>query len=252
MPLARSAASRNAADQNPFGAVEAAKTATPDSCNCYNKSEGSWVWSKSRPAEGGKNMDIRFRKFIQGLLFVSSLGFAANAVALVVFDSQFSNAGKGGLANNEGKGLGIYYADGHQASQTFSTGLTFVDALKLTLDFGGFGNQLANNAGPNSGTLEFTFYLNKEDIGSTSYLPGDPTGRLLQFAFPALSSPSGNWDLQMIVSEGVCSGCGALQFSSDNNTLKLIQTGNGAIPEPNVLTLLALGLAGFGFSRRRR
>jgi hypothetical protein len=199
-------------------------------------------------------MAIKFKKLIQGLLFVSSLGFAANTCALTSFDSHFSNAGKGGW-----NGLGIYYDNGHQASEDFYTGLTSVDALELTLNLGVNGNSLKDDdgSGPNNGTLIFSFYLNKEKIGSRSYFPaqpGDPTDRLLIFNFPelALSSPSGNWDLLMIVTEGVCSGCGALHFSSDNNTLKLIQTGNGAVPEPNALALLALGLAVLAFSRRWR
>ena len=113
-------------------------------------------------------------------------------------------------------------------------------------DVAGSGNWLT------SGPLTFSFYLNNQRIDTTSYLPGDVADRLLQFKFPALSSLSGEWTLLMDVTTGVCDGCGALQFSSDNNTLKLLQTGNGAIPEPNALALLALGLAGFGFSRRRR
>jgi hypothetical protein len=150
---------------------------------------------------------------------------------------------------------GIYYKLGHKASQLFTTGLTSVDKLELQLnldripnngDLAGSGNWLT------SGPLTFSFYLNNQRIDTTSYLPGDVADRLLQFKFPALSSLSGEWTLLMDVTTGVCDGCGALQFSSDNNTLKLLQTGNGAIPEPNALALLALGLAGFGFSRRRR
>jgi hypothetical protein len=95
-------------------------------------------------------MAIKFKKLIQGLLFVSSLGFAANTCALTSFDSHFSNAGKGGW-----NGLGIYYDNGHQASEDFYTGLTSVDALELTLNLGVNGNSLKDDdgSGPNNGTL---------------------------------------------------------------------------------------------------
>ena len=203
-------------------------------------------------------MAIKFRKLIQGLLFVSSMGFAASGGATMVYQDNFSAAGTGGWRD-----LGIYFSAGtpanppDQASQSFSTGLTSVDALALTLELRGIdGNKLKNDDGYGSGgTLWFTFFLdnnanNKVQIGKTKYIPGENSDRDLIFENLALTSPSGNWTLLMEVTPPApCDTCGSVWLSSDN-PVKF--SGGIAIREPATLLLVSLGLAGFGYFSCRR
>ncbi len=56
-------------------------------------------------------MAIKFRKLIQGLLFVSAMGFAASGGAMMVYQDNFSAAGKQGEHHGATAAVGIYFAD---------------------------------------------------------------------------------------------------------------------------------------------
>jgi hypothetical protein len=176
-----------------------------------------------------------FVKLIKYVFVLLALCGATSAATASVFNANFDAAGTGGNG-------GYYYFVGHQASETYlATGLTSVDELTLTLNLTGAKNYASQ-------ALGFTFSLNNVVIGTTTYGVGDESSHALDFNFGAISSLSGDWTLLMAVSTQVCSGCGAVEFGTDN-PLGVIE--NQEVPEPASIALMGLGLAGLCLRRRR-
>jgi hypothetical protein len=178
---------------------------------------------------------VTTRIFKLGIL-AGLLSMTGVASATVIYTSTFSTAGTGGAY-----GSGNYYFTGQHATQVFSgTGLSVVNELSLTLNFGASGNYASQDLG-------LTFSLNGIDVGSVLYTPGDSTVKTPDFMFSDLVSASTDWTLDMRVTTPVCSGCGGVQLST-NTPMTLT---DNAVPEPATIMMLSLGLAGFGVSRRR-
>lgn len=176
------------------------------------------------------------KKLIHSLIisFVAALSVAApSAHATAITSANFSAPATGGSG-------GYYYFSGMSATQTFASSLSTVDHINLTL------NPAVSYTTQNLG---FTFYLNGLDVGQVTFTPGQMASAVLSFDFASVASVLGNYTLLMSVTTPVCSGCGALTFSSQN-ALALSQS--AAVPEPMPLALIGLGLIGMGVLRKRR
>ena len=176
------------------------------------------------------------------LLFVSAAATLASApIQAQTYSSNFGNLGSGGDSGNPG----YYYFSGHNASQGYTgTGLSAVNGFDISLIGGSpYGNYVSQ-------PLSLTFQVNGVDIGSTTYNPGDSANRMLSFAFSSIASLTTDYTLSAYVSGPVCSGCGALQLSSENAfTLRSLQ---GAVPEPSTWAMMLMGFGAIGYGVRRQ
>jgi hypothetical protein len=179
----------------------------------------------------GRNIVGIFKKM--ALAGVSIL--ASSAASAATYSSNFSAMGSGGTG-------GYYFFIGHTASQTFNgTGLASASGLELNLNGLDNGNYVTES-------LTLTFQLNGNTVGSTTYNPGDSADRQLNFSFADIVSASTDYTLYAFVSGPVCSGCGAVQFGS-NNPFTLT---SGAVPEPASWAMMIGGFALAGAAMRRR
>ena len=176
-------------------------------------------------------------RMLKTLALVGASVLASSAASAATFSSNFSALGTGGNS-------GFYYFLGHEASQTFAgTGLSSASGLELSL----FGIDGGNYA---SQPLTLSFELNGTAIGSTTYNPGQSADRVLNFSFADIASVSTDFTLRAFVSGPVCSGCGAVQFGSQNPFT--LTSGNNAVPEPASWAMMIGGFALAGGAMRRR
>ena len=173
------------------------------------------------------------------LLLASAGAFASVPAQAQTYSSNFSNLGTQGVS-----GQGYYFFIGDTASQSYvGTGLSSVIGLDLNLNSGENGNNVSQ-------PLTLTFQVNGVNIGTTTYNPGDAVGRNLSFGFGSIVSGTTNYTLTALVSGPVCSGCGALQFGSENPfTLRGLQ---GAVPEPSTWAMMLMGFGAIGYGVRRQ
>lgn len=165
----------------------------------------------------------------------------AGSASAATYVSNFSNLGTQGDPGSPG----YYYFTTHSATQTFGgTGLSSVTGLTLQTSAGVNGMY-------GSEPITFGFTLNGVSIGSTTFNVGDSAARLLNFSFGAIASGSQSYTLLASVTQGVCGGCGAIQFSI-NNPLTLTDANVAAVPEPATWAMMMIGFGAMGASVRYR
>lgn len=186
-------------------------------------------------------MGVFMMKHFALLLAAASLTAVAapTAASAQTYSSNFTDIGLEGAPAFPG----YYYFVGHDASQTFSlTGLTSVTGLDLQLNAGPDGNYVTE-------PLTLTFLINGSAVGTTTYNPGDPAGRLLSFVFSPILDGTQTYELTASVTGPVCVGCGAVNFSTDS---PFTLFGAAAVPEPSTWAMMLFGFGMVGFSVRRQ
>ncbi|MBB6505623.1 hypothetical protein F4693_002618 [Sphingomonas endophytica] len=174
-----------------------------------------------------------------GLAAATSLLIAAAPASAAPFVSSFDKITTGNVE------FGYYYFVGHQASETYSTGLSSVN--KLTLSLTADQNVLRT-------PLTFTFSLNGNVIGETTYTAsGADLTKALNFSFDPITSASGAYTLLANVTTGVAPGAGSVHFSSTTQPLTLDSTAvAAAVPEPATWAMMLVGFGMVGAAARYR
>lgn len=168
-------------------------------------------------------------------LLLASSGLASAASA-ATYSNNFANLGTQGYPG----GGGYFFFAGDQAIQTFTgTGLAAVSNFAIVLNGGNNGNYATQPLG-------ITFSINGTDVGSTTFNPGEQMPRALNFSFGAVAGMGTDYTLRAYVTQPVCGGCGAVQFST-NNPFTLA---SAAVPEPAAWGLMILGFGAVGGAMR--
>jgi hypothetical protein len=177
------------------------------------------------------------RLLISLIIGFSALTASTTTVAGVVYTANFSAAGSGGALPSL---PGWYYYLGHEASQTFATGLSSVTDFSWNahLDY----NSLSQ-------PLVMTFSLNGSNVGNTTFLTGQ-LDYAINFSFADIPTNAGDITLRMFVTTEACTGCGSISFLSEN-MVSMTQSESG-VPEPASIALFGLGLLAIGAARRAK
>lgn len=180
-------------------------------------------------------------------LVVTSLAAAVPAQAAsvsVAFPSTTASVtGSVGFISPGQVGYFWSSARGDQVSESYAaTGL--FGATTLDLDLTVLSNGLASGQ-----SVDWDVLVNGVDVGDWSWGSADGTGAThLSLSFAAIAGEFSS--LALVVKNEVPPGAGAISLAT--GTRATLADGVSTVPEPGLMSLLGLALAGMAFARRRR